>query len=267
MHLKTTALALVAITWGAQAAAQVTFYEREEFQGRAFTTSKYVPNLERRFNDRASSAIVTGNRWEVCDGPDFQGRCVVLRRGSYPSLAAMGMNNQITSVRALRQNVRVDDTRYAPMPLVTQDFRRRGGERLFEAPVTSVRAVMGPPERQCWVERQQVTEDVGRSNVPGAIAGAVIGGILGHQVGGGSGRDVATGVGAVAGAAIGSRVNSRDERVSYRDVQRCNETTSGTPHHWDVTYNFRGQEHRVQTTRPPGSTVTVNRLGEPRAAT
>ena len=32
-----------------------------------------------------------------------------------------------------------------------------------------------------------------------------------------------------------------------------------------VTYNFRGQDHRIQMANPPGPTVTVNRQGEPRA--
>jgi hypothetical protein len=31
-----------------------------------------------------------------------------------------------------------------------------------------------------------------------------------------------------------------------------------------VTYNFRGYEHRVQTTTPPGPTILVNENGEPR---
>jgi hypothetical protein len=31
-----------------------------------------------------------------------------------------------------------------------------------------------------------------------------------------------------------------------------------------VTYAFRGVEHRMQTTVPPGPTVTVNEQGEPR---
>jgi uncharacterized protein YcfJ len=37
------------------------------------------------------------------------------------------------------------------------------------------------------------------------------------------------------------------------------------PVYWDVTYTFRGQEHRVQMTTPPGSTVSVNDQGEPRS--
>jgi uncharacterized protein YcfJ len=48
-------------------------------------------------------------------------------------------------------------------------------------------------------------------------------------------------------------------------VQRCESRPSqARPEFWDVTYNFRGQEHRVQMTAPPGQTVTVNRDGEPR---
>ena len=82
--------------------------------------------------------------------------------------------------------------------------RRASG--CYTIPVSSVRAVVGPPEQHCWVERQQVVEDRGDVNVPGAIVGAVIGGVLGHQVGGGRGRDVATVGGAVAGGAIGANV-------------------------------------------------------------
>ena len=57
-----------------------------------------------------------------------------------------------------------------------------------------------------------------------------------------------------------------DDLAHVQDVQRCTTTTSqAQPDYWDVTYNFRGQEHRIQTTTPPGKTVTVNEHGEPRA--
>jgi len=147
------------------------------------------------------------------------------------------------------------------------EYRRRPNERMFEAPVTSVRAVVGPPEQRCWVECEQVMqEERGRASVPGGIAGALIGGILGHQVGGGSGRDIATVGGVVAGAAIGANVGrGSTQQVSTQDVQRCATTPSQRrPEFWDVTYDFRGQEHRVQMTAPPGATITVNRRGEPR---
>jgi len=136
--------------------------------------------------------------------------------------------------------------------------------RLYEVPVASVHAVVGPPEQRCWVERQQVV-DRGDVNVPGAIAGAVIGGLLGHQVGGGRGRDVATAGGAVAGAAIGANVG-RDSAVYSRDVQRCRTVHRDTrPAYWEVTYHFRGRLHRAQFGAPPGRVILVDESGMPQA--
>src|SRR5665647_25713 len=197
------AVAVAAVVIATQASAQVTFYENDGFQGRSFTTSRQVGDFgQRGFNDRASSVIVTSQRWEVCEDIRFGGRCVVLRPGQYPSLAAMGLNDSVSSVRAVSRDVRIDDQRYAPAPAAAPDYRRRNNERLYEANVTSVRAVVGTPEQRCWVEREQVVQDRGSANVPGAIAGALIGGILGHQIGGGTGKDVATAGGAVAGACL-----------------------------------------------------------------
>jgi uncharacterized protein YcfJ len=250
-------------------AAQVTFYEHQGFNGRFFTTGDAVNNFTRHgFNNRASSVVVLGDRWEVCEDNHFSGRCAVLRPGKYPSLAAMGLNNQISSVRAVSINARVDDHRYAPAPIADYNFHRRNNERLYEANVTSVRAVLGTPEQRCWVEREEVAQEQRSVNVPGAIAGAIIGGILGHQVGGGRGQDIATAGGAVAGAAVGAQIGrgSSEQAVQTRDIQRCESVPSqANPDYWDVTYNFRGQTHRMQMTAPPGPTVTVNEQGEPRA--
>jgi uncharacterized protein YcfJ len=193
---------------------------------------------------------------------------VVLRAGQYPSLAAMGLNNRVSSARFINQNARIDDQRYAPIPVGTSDYRRRNNERLFEANVTSVRAVVGPPEQRCWMEREQVAPEQRQSNVPGAVVGALIGGVLGHQVGGGAGKDLATVGGAVAGAAVGANTGRNDNppQAGGREVQRCqNVANQAHPEFWDVSYNFRGLEHRVQLTTPPGPTVTVNDQGEPRS--
>jgi uncharacterized protein YcfJ len=261
------ALAAAAMAVLGQASAQVTFYEREGFEGRSFTTERPVANFERYgFNDRASSVVVVRDQWEVCADVQFAGRCVVLRPGRYNSLAAMGMNDRLSSVRAVGRNARVDESRYAPPPVPVYDNHRRNNERLFQAKVTSVRAVLGAPEQRCWVEREQVPQEHGGANVPGAIFGALLGGVLGHQVGGGRGQDVATAGGAVAGAAVGANVGRDSGQAVGRDVKRCTDTpASARPEYWDVTYEFRGQEHRIQMVTPPGATVTVNRLGEPRA--
>ncbi len=111
--------------------------------------------------------------------------------------------------------------------------RRRGNEPLFDAQVTSVRAVVQTPEKRCWVEREQVASE-SRNKVPGVIAG----GAVGSSVGGGG-------------------------TTQEQDVQRCDTPQAqARPELWDVRYVFRGQEHRVQMTTEPGATITVNRDGE-----
>jgi uncharacterized protein YcfJ len=253
-----------------QPQSRIDLYEDEGYRGRSYSSRVAVEDFRTQgFNDRASSAVVTGERWEVCEDVRFGGRCVVLRQGQYPSLGAMGLNDRISSMRALQAGARVEDHRYSPLPVVARDYRRRDEERLYEAEVTSVRAVLEEAGEQCWVEPEQVVQEGrGGSNVPGAVLGAVIGGILGHQVGGGTGRDVATGVGAVAGAAIGAnsgRGDAQQQVVTTKNVRRCARTPGAAhPAYWDVSYRFRGQEYRVQMTRPPGATVTVNEEGEPR---
>jgi len=115
------ALTIGALTLATQAAAQVTFYERESFEGRSFTTQKRIGNLEQYgFNDRASSAVVVGTRWEVCDDARFEGNCAILRPGRYPSLASLGLNNRVSSARAVSRNSQHDESRYAPAPPVAQ---------------------------------------------------------------------------------------------------------------------------------------------------
>jgi uncharacterized protein YcfJ len=262
-HLKALAFGLVIASAAATASAQVTFFEHDDFGGRSFSTTRQIANFQRYgFNDRASSVEVQRHRWEACQDVRFGGRCVVLQPGRYPSLAAMGLNDRVSSVRQIGDNVSIADDRFAPLP--AYDARRRQNERLFEAKVSSVRAVMGPPETRCWSEPEQVRQEDREANVPRALLGAVIGGILGHQIGGGTGRDVATVGGAVAGGVLGGR-SGRDSHVETRDVQHCATTAAtGRPAYWDVSYRFRGQDHRIQMTKPPGETVSVNRLGEPR---
>src|SRR5258708_702763 len=81
--------------------------------------------------------------------------------------------------------------RLAAAARVAYDYRGRDNEPLYEAPVISARAVVGPPQQQCWVERQIVETGSPGINVPGAVVGGVIGGILGHQIGSGPRQDPA----------------------------------------------------------------------------
>jgi uncharacterized protein YcfJ len=263
-------LATGAVTAAIPAAAEIVLFGRENFEGRSFTAQGPARDLiDERFNDRASSAIVYGRPYEVCEHGDFRGNCRVLRPGRYPSLASMGIGDSISSVRPVRQGARYDRDYYAPAPTYpVYDARRRGDERLYEAEVVHVREVYGQAQQRCWVERQAVGSPMPQSGneIGGAVIGGILGGVLGHQVGSGRGNDLATGVGAVAGALAGANVARNQSGGTYtQDVRRCQTSApSGRPEYYDVTYRFRGQEHRMQTTTPPPPTITVNGRGEPR---
>ncbi len=92
-------LALAATT---ASAAELTLFEHNNFHGHRFRVEGSVDDLRNAgFNDAASSIIVESGTWQVCEDVNFQGRCVTLRPGEYASLAPMGMNDRISSVREL----------------------------------------------------------------------------------------------------------------------------------------------------------------------
>jgi uncharacterized protein YcfJ len=254
-----------ALLLSAEAIAQITFYEGEGFRGRAFTTDRNVEDFRGSgFNDRASSAVVDKGRWEACEAAEFGGHCVVLRAGAYESLGRMGINDRVSSVRRVRERGHYDNEAPAPLPAANYEYRRRPNERVYEAQVTSVHAVVGQSGQHCWMERGQVEQARGERNVAGGVVGAVIGGIIGHQFGSGRGNDVATVGGVIAGAAVGSNQGRDSATTRTADVQRCETATNTTPDYWDVDYRFRDVDHRVQMTAAPGNTIFVNGDGEPR---
>ena len=257
------ALGLATLLLAQHAAAQLTFFEWDGFRGRSFVSDRSTANFAYYgFNDRASSAIVDRGRWEVCEDADFRGRCVILSPGQYPTLAAMGLNNRVSSSRRAPKQGNVAYVAPPPPPAPPYNYYPRHGERLYQANVVAVRAVVGPPEQRCWVEQEQVSGS--SPNVPGAIIGGILGGVLGHQVGGGRGQDVATAVGAVGGAAVGANVGRGPTYT--QNVQKCAAVPgSAQPQYWDVTYVFQGREYRAQLGFAPGATITVNGRGEPRA--
>lgn len=240
---------------------QVTFYEGEGFRGRAFTTADDVPSLRRfGYNDRASSAVVLNDRWEVCDDEGFSGHCIVLRPGNYPDLRAFGLDDRISSARRLDPGMVPEDGRYAPPAPPPYDWRPRPQEQLFQADVIASRAVYGTPGQHCWMDRQQVRDN--GNQVGGAVIGGILGGILGHQIAHGNGATI---VGVVGGAAVGSAIGNNMDGTRTEEVRRCEPAqVQGPPLYWDTTYLFRGQEHHVQTTAPAGPQLTVNGNGEPR---
>ena len=240
---------------------QVTFYERDNFRGRSFSTTGDVGDFRRSgFNDRASSVTVVGESWQACDDAGFNGHCVFLRPGNYPSLSAMGMNDSISSVRMVPAGMPVATTGWAPNAPPAYDARPRPQEQLYQAQVTASHAVFGTPTQKCWVEQTEVKDE--RNKVGGAVIGGILGGILGHNIARGNGATVA---GALGGAVVGGAIGNTNAGTRTEDVQRCRDVpASGPPQYWDTVYTFRGVEHHVQTTAPANGTITVNGLGEPR---
>ena len=134
---------------GAAAAgsARVTFFEAEDFAGRAFTMSGVVPSLVARgFNDRAESAVVEGGPVEVCGDVNFGGGCMILNPGRHATLG--NFRNRISSVRA----VAATGPRDGP-----QGGGRGASATLYSGPNLSGRAVTldrdGAADLQAFNER------------------------------------------------------------------------------------------------------------------
>ena len=258
-----TAFGVTALFLSVPALAQITLYEGEGFRGRAFTTERAESDFMRSgFNDRASSAIVDGGRWEACEDADFRGHCVVLRQGSYDSLQRLGVDNRLSSIKEVGNNWRSEDAGPEPLAEANYEYRRRPREEVYQADVTSVHAVFGRAEQSCWVEQERVGGR-GDRNVAGGVVGGIIGAVIGHQIGGGRGKDLATVGGAVVGAAVGSN-QGRGSSGEVRDVRHCEAAVQSEPEYWDVEYEFHNVDHRIQMSAPPGDQIYVNRDGEPR---
>lgn len=253
----------------APALAQLTLFEHDNFRGRALDVVDAISNLKRAdFNDTVSSISIERGHWEVCDDAGFRGRCEVLGPGDYPAMRDFKLNDRISSVRRVNRGGGLPpggrpsgrpgyDGNYAYSP--------RPNERLFQAEVTSVRAVYESRDRRCWNDGKTGQYRDG-PNVGGAVVGGIIGGIIGHQIGDGRGQTAATIGGAAAGAALGSKAGrDRDHGRGYeRGMARCDDRGRDQPDYFDVSYEFRGVEHWVRMNRPPRSTITVNANGEPR---
>ena len=81
-------------------AADLMFYEHDNYAGRSFTATGTVPNFaDIGFNDRASSIVIRTGTWQICSDAYFRGRCVNLGPGEYPSLSRMGLNDVVSSAR------------------------------------------------------------------------------------------------------------------------------------------------------------------------
>jgi hypothetical protein len=82
------------------ALAELTLFEHDNFGGARLDLHEPAYDLSSSgMNDRASSVVVRGGAWQLCEHANFGGRCVTLAQGEYRSLAQMGMNDVISSAR------------------------------------------------------------------------------------------------------------------------------------------------------------------------
>ena len=124
-----------------QVHSQVTLYSDQGYRGASYAINWDMPNLDPYgFNDRTASVIVDRGRWEFCADQNFEGRCTVLTPGQYPSLASMGLDRSISSIRRVGGNV---PGGHPPAPPPNYNYYPRYGEPIYQADVIHVRAVGG----------------------------------------------------------------------------------------------------------------------------
>jgi hypothetical protein len=93
-------MSLGALVAGNAFAADLTLYADDDYQGRAVGVVIDERQLGvLNFDDKASSVVVEDGAWVLCSGEDYTGDCITLEPGRYASLQALGLNDEITSVR------------------------------------------------------------------------------------------------------------------------------------------------------------------------
>jgi hypothetical protein len=93
---------LVCAQGGGYGAGRVTLYRHPNYAGNSRTYVADIPNLNvYAFGNQASSVVIQGGVWQICDLPYYRGSCVVLDR-TVPDLSAYRFNDRAESVRRVR---------------------------------------------------------------------------------------------------------------------------------------------------------------------
>jgi len=82
--------------------ARITLYRHPNYTGTSRTYVGEAPDLNPfGFGNQASSVVVQGGAWQLCDRPNYRGFCVVIDR-SVANLWTLGFNDRAESVRRIR---------------------------------------------------------------------------------------------------------------------------------------------------------------------
>lgn len=104
----------------------IAFFADGNYRGAFIGFDQGEANLSNfRFNDTASSVMITRGTWLVCEHADYRGQCELLD-ASTGDLGVIGLNDKITSFR--RYNVRTEGPRRRPVPSVPVRDTRGGFE-------------------------------------------------------------------------------------------------------------------------------------------
>jgi len=80
----------------------IKFFSRPTFGGRSLDLQEDTANfVERGYNDRAASIIVSEGTWELCTDANYSGNCRLYGPGRYADLG-WGMSGQVSSARVVR---------------------------------------------------------------------------------------------------------------------------------------------------------------------
>lgn len=87
---------------GAGGFGRITLYRHTNFGGKSRTFTSDVPDLNPyAFGNLASSVVVQGGVWQLCDRPNYRGYCIVIDRTN-ANLWTLGFNDRAESVRRVR---------------------------------------------------------------------------------------------------------------------------------------------------------------------
>lgn len=88
--------------YNGQGYSRITIYKHTNFGGKSRSYSTDVPDLNYdAFGNIASSAVVQGGVWQLCDRPNYKGFCIVIDRTT-SNFNVFGFNDRAESIRRLR---------------------------------------------------------------------------------------------------------------------------------------------------------------------
>jgi hypothetical protein len=81
-------------------AADIVLFASDDYRGASHPRDQSLADLpSETLQSKATSAVIAGGEWELCDDTFYRGQCVTLGPGKYPSLEKYGLTHGVSSVR------------------------------------------------------------------------------------------------------------------------------------------------------------------------